>query len=232
MNIVSRIVRKVTRELSQRTRLKKLAAQGFQTAPPNYVFLPPKVATPAVIDIGCGYEAEFAVGWITERGAKALIVDPTRKHRPFLEAIVEKHAPSLQHLPYAVSAADGECTFYESVDNESGSLQGDHVNVDGAETTSYQVTQRTIAGLIAEAGFDEIEMIKVDIEGAEFELFEGFDFDAVRNARQMFVEFHHNQISSRSADDTLAIVARFEEHGFTANTADQVNYLFVNQRLA
>ena len=228
MTFFSRLLAKLKRELTQALRVRQFKKQGLMTASPNYLFLPPKVETPSVIDIGCGFEAEFAVYWIKEHGATAVIVDPTRKHVPSLTEVVKTHAPHLSHMAYAVSKADGETQFFESVDNESGSLHGDHINVDGQETRSYTVEERTIASVMKEAGMTEVEMVKVDIEGAEFELFEQFDFSVFKRTRQIFVEFHHNQISTRSTQDTKAIVAQFAAQGFTARTTDDVNYLFVN----
>ncbi|GAB5446569.1 MAG: hypothetical protein Gyms2KO_14420 [Gymnodinialimonas sp.] len=232
MSIVSKAARKMRREISGFRRLRALTKAGFQTAEPNYLFLAPKSDRPAVIDIGCGFEAEFAVKWIKDFNAKALIVDPTLKHEPHLQRLVDAHKPNLTHLRQAVSKEETEITFHESIENESGSLHSDHINVEAQTTNSYTVRSTTIPALIAQLGSDAVEMLKVDIEGAEFDLFDGFDFSALANVRQLFVEFHHAQISSRDVSDTERLVAQFEANGFDAATYDDTNYLFINKRLA
>lgn len=220
------------REISGFRRLRAYKKVGLQTSAPNYLFMLPKSERPAVIDIGCGYEAEFAVKWIKDFNARALIVDPTRKHEPHLQRLVDEHKPNLTHLRQAVSKQETEITFHESVDNESGSLHGDHINVASQTTNSYTVRSTTIASLIAQFEGDIVEMVKVDIEGAEFELFEGYDFATLANVRQLFVEFHHAQIASRDATDTARLVAQFEANGFDVATYDDTNFLFINKRLA
>lgn len=231
MNIVSRALRKARRESLEFIRLRRLSKAGYLYAPPNYLFLAPKVVNPAVIDIGCGFEAEFAVMWKTKYKADALVVDPTRKHKLHLERLVERHQPKLKYLPRAVSNREGKTEFFESASHESGSLFLDHVNVKDQNTISYEVQNTTINSLIEGLGRDQVEMIKVDIEGAEFDLFDSFDFLSLRKVRQLFVEFHHSQIGSRSFSDTSRIISKFRQNGFEASSLDDANYLFVNNGL-
>jgi hypothetical protein len=83
-----------------------------------------------------------------------------------------------------------------------------------------------IPGLINVIKTNKIDFLKIDIEGAEYELFNEVNLNALKNVNQLFVEFHHISVKDYRKKDTLAIVKKITQKGFENFTNDGLNYLF------
>ena len=230
MNVVGRAARRIGRELKKYSRLRNTARDGLVYVKPNFVYLPDLSLESVVIDAGCSYEADFSVGLMRRHGVKAFGVDPTRKHRGALRLLEEKYPGRFFHVPCAIAAVDGVLTFHESQTNESGSLLKDHVNVIQDETTSYEVEAVTLGSLLKRIGVETVDLLKLDLEGAEYELFAGMKTEQLQPFKQLFVEFHHHAISHFSESDTRTIVNLISGFGFNAFSLDDHNYLFYRVR--
>jgi hypothetical protein len=85
MNIVQRILRKVYRTTAGPLNLVKMKKMGMQFFDPNYVYFGGLNESSVIVDVGCGYEAEFSKHLIDKYNLEAFGVDPTRKHAPFFK---------------------------------------------------------------------------------------------------------------------------------------------------
>lgn len=226
MNVVDRAARRIGRELKKYSRLRKARREGLVYVKPNFVYQPDVTPESVVIDAGCSYEADFSVYMMNRHGVRAFGVDPTRKHREALRILESKYPGRFVHLPCAIAAADGTLTFHESRTNESGSLMKDHVNVIQDETTSYDVEGLGLDSLLARVGVAAVDILKLDLEGSEYELFAGVTGEQLQPFKQIFVEFHHHAVSHFSEADTRRIVKRICGFGFREFSLDDHNYLF------
>jgi len=100
-----------------------------------------------------------------------------------------------------------------------------------AGTETIEVPGVTLATLMARTGVDFVDLIKLDIEGAEFAFFDAAGDDTLRRVGQMTVEFH-DFLDPARRPDVLAIIRRLEGLGFatvimTRNTLGDV--LFLNR---
>jgi hypothetical protein len=129
-------------------------------------------------------------------------------------------------VPWAIAANDGTVTFHESRVNESGSLFDDHVNVLSDETTRYDVEAVSLGTLIARLGLGTVDILKLDLEGAEYELFERLTARELDPFRQLFVEFHHHAVRHVGEADTRRLVKRVADFGFRTFSVDDHNFLF------
>ncbi len=204
-------------------RAKKL---GIVSHAPNYIFMDWFDGSSTIIDVGCGYEADFSVSMITRYGLKAFAIDPTRKHAPYLQKIEKSMPGSFIHFALAVAPQNGKIVFNESVTNESGSIFTDHVNIRQDEIRSYEVETVNLSGLVNKTGIHKIDLLKLDIEGIEYDLLSRTFKDDLKPFRQIFVEFHHKSVPRYSRRDTKAIVKHICSLGFKVFTADGRNYLF------
>ena len=112
----------------------------------------------------------------------------------------------------------------------SGSLFTDHVNIVHDETTSYDVEAVTLGTLLKRVGVETVDLLKLDLEGAEYELFERMTAEELRPFKQLFVEFHHHAVSHFGDADTRRLVGRISGFGFRAFSVDDHNYLFYRAR--
>jgi FkbM family methyltransferase len=226
MTLIGRARRRIGRELKKHARLRQARREGLVFVEPNFVYRPDLSPDAVVIDAGCSYEADFSVYLIRQHGVRAFGVDPTRKHAEALRALAAQYPDRFTHVPCAISATDGTLTFHESRVNESGSLFTDHVNVVHDETTSYDVEAVTLGTLLKRVGVETVDMLKLDLEGAEYDLLARTTADELRPFKQLFVEFHHHAVSHFAEADTRRLVERISAFGFRTFSVDDHNYLF------
>ena len=151
---------------------------------------------------------------IEQYGARAIAVDPTVKHRSALAKLADRYPDRFQHMPFAISAHNSTATFFESRTNESGSILPDHVNAMRDKLTRYEVTTVTPAALLKHLGLDSADILKLDIEGAEYELLRNIRDQDLAPFRQIFVEFHHHAVQRYSLLDTRRLVQRICDFGY------------------
>ena len=226
MSLIGRVTRRLGREFKKYSRLRQARREGLVFVEPNFVYRPDLSSSSVVIDAGCSYQADFSVCLIGRHGVRSFGVDPTRKHRQALKRLEAEYPGRFQHLSCAIAASDGTLTFHESRDNESGSLFTDHVNVLRDETTSYDVEALTLGTLLRRVGVESVDILKLDLEGAEYDLFERLTPEELRPFRQVFVEFHHHAVGHFGEADTRRLVARVAGFGFRTFSVDDHNYLF------
>ena len=212
-------------------RKRAVIKQGVSFAPPNYIYFGKFDESSTIVDVGCGSEAEFALHLIDKYRLKAYGMDPTRKHAPALQQLEKNHPGLFTHIPKALSWQAGAIVFHESEQNESGSLLSDHHNVLNDRTLSYEVETVSLQGLSNEVHKGTIDFLKLDLEGAEYEVLDKVTPEDLKGIRQLFVEFHHHCIEQYEIADTLARVDKINQAGMESITIDDHNYLFYWQEV-
>lgn len=230
-SLAVRALRSLNRRAKMTYRIHVMAPRaGLDYLPPNFLYFPRFSAASTIIDVGCSYEAELCTHLIGRFGVKAYAVDPTRKHAPALAKLAETHKGRLTHVPVAICAEDGPITFHESAENESGSIRSDHVNVHSDHVTSYEVEGLRPISLLAKLGLSGADLLKLDIEGAEYDLLSRIDGKELMPFQQIFIEFHHHAVKAYTERDTRELVRKIEGIGYRSYSTDDHNYLFDRQR--
>ena len=168
-------------------------------------YLPALGADSIVVDLGAS-TAAFSHSIQALSGCRCYCVEAARQNFQAIEETANVH----KHFA-AMGGADGPVTL-NIVDDEShwGSL-GASV---GFDVTEHQrVLGRTLASLFAELELDAVDLLKVDIEGAEIALFDAADDATLRRCRQMTIEFHDFLDPGQTADVKRQL-DRFEDLGF------------------
>ena len=225
---MNRIAAAVTRRLR---RLAALATVPFycrryrlEKIDPCYFVRPTLNAKSVVLDCGLGNDADFSDAIITRFSAQCHGVDPTKKHQSSLARVASRHGDRLRLYPVALAGTSGSMTFYEARDRVSGSLFGGHVNASGA--VAYQVRSLSFEDLLAEAAIARPDLLKLDIEGAEYDVLASIADKTLKNIGQIIVEFHHYCVEGITERDTRQVVSRITGLGFQSYSVDGINYLF------
>ncbi len=228
MHYVHRGYRAVRRMLLKAVRRIWFRTKGIRYIAPDFIFFytPEAQKRLTVIDVGCGSVAEFSTNMIERYDAKCIAVDPTLKHRPALSDLAKKYEDRFIHVPFAICASNGTLTFFQSNVNESGSIMTDHANVVRDEGTSYEVRGITPISLLNYLELDSVDILKLDIEGAEYELLQNLQKNELLPFEQIFVEFHHHAVQRYTEMDTQNIVDNICRFGFENYSLDNHNYLF------
>jgi FkbM family methyltransferase len=186
---------------------------GLRFFPPNYAFFEEFLQGGIAIDVGVGNNPDFTLLLMKTYNIESfVVVDPTLKHMDKLRTFEKQH-PRTRYLPYALGAKNGSRTFYESQSNESGSLRKDHTNVQNDPLITYNVQVVTLNRLLEECGNKPIVIMKIDIEGEEYELINLVSKSDLQRIKQLIIEFHHDTVGNYSMTDTLRGIKVIENLG-------------------
>jgi FkbM family methyltransferase len=219
-------------QIAVRRVLVRRRARGFR-ATGEVVAIPPCYAvavglSPAsvVVDCGTGPDADFSQAIISRFGSRCHGVEPTRKHHHALDEVVAASEGRFTYVSRALAATGPRLPFHESQTNVSGSLLDDHLNVRWDRTVTYEVETVDLEGLLELLGITQVDVLKLDVEGAEYALLSAVAPATLQRIGQLIVEFHDHCVARFSPRDTRRIIRRLERAGFTSYSVDAINYLF------
>lgn len=187
--------------------------------------------SPLLIDCGLGADISFPVAFLEHFGGRVIGVDPNPKSLAYCR---QRCPPGMEIRANAFWKVAGESlTFHlprpkeqlpKGADGVSGSLLDSHEYVAGGDAIT--VTTTSLAELLADAGRHECDVLKLDIEGAEYEVFAALcRTGEILRARQILVEFHH-RVTDHSIEQTLATAKSIEHAGFRLIHVEGRNYIF------
>jgi FkbM family methyltransferase len=143
-------------------------------------------AQSVVYSFGVGEDIGFDRGVVAKFGATVHAFDPTPKSIAWFKA--QPGTAGLVLHEYGVAAHDGEVFFSAPRDSSHVS----HTILTGVmdDTHRFAVPVKRLATIMAELGHTRIDLLKMDIEGAEYEVIDDLVKSSLRPA-QLLVEFHH-----------------------------------------
>jgi FkbM family methyltransferase len=187
---------------------------GLHRWSPNYAVQPQLSNGACVIDVGVGDHPDFSEELARVFGARCLLVDPTRKHANVLNAWCDRDR-RFGYLCAAVGATPGRMQFFESRRDVSGSIFSTHRNIAAGDVDTYEVPVVTLDDLLRQVG-GHIDVLKLDVEGAEFEVLQKASPDALARINQILVEFHDGTIPEFSRRDRDSAIRPLVAAGFKA----------------
>lgn len=139
-----------------------------------------------VYSFGIGKDVTFDMACIRKHGCAVIGFDPTPKSIDFIKS--KSISDKFQFFNYGISTISGDQKFYLPADSRgvSGSLVMSEA-VD--EKNAIMVQMKTFADIIAEFGHTSIDVLKMDIEGVEYDVLENIIQSGVP-IKQILVEFH------------------------------------------
>jgi FkbM family methyltransferase len=164
---------------------------------------------------------------------KVVAFEPEPLIRQRFEANIALNAiDNLQVLPYALTKENGQLSLYTGgTDTVSPSLHG--ANVKQLELETITVTARTIDSLIEEDKIAVPDVLKIDIEGAEYDALLGaeklFRGDFGKAPRLLFIEVHPEFLPQYGGSVEL-MEAFLERHAYEKiwelNRNHQIHHLY------
>lgn len=182
-----------------------------------------------VVDVGLGEDVTFSESVIAKYGSVVYGFDPTPRA---IEFVKRRASPSIRLYESGLGAERGTATLHlpNNPAHVSGSVSREaHL---GRETVAVKLI--TIGDLFGLLECDRIDLLKLDIEGAEYDVIGSSDFHMSANRiGQLCVEFHHRW-ATRGRESTIAAVETLEALGFGCawySRSTNEEFLFVQQRL-
>ena len=161
-----------------------------------------------VVDIGA-HIGSFSVWAVSSYRCRAVAVEPNPEAFALLQRNVGQFGGDVRCIQAALAAAPGVRTLVLGEDSAGTSL--DPRTASGPVKT-IEVEAITLAQAIEMAAFPQVDVLKVDIEGAEHEIFMNLDAGLLDAVQTVLVECHKRP--GRSSDGIVEALAR---EGFTTS---------------
>jgi FkbM family methyltransferase len=182
------------------------------------------------VDVGAhiGYYSLKAAGMVRPNG-HVLAIEPNPQTLPKLRGNIQaSDASSVSVWPVACAGSESTLQFYAAPRSNTGesSLSKENASQDGPPTAT-SVRARPLDAIVKEAKLDRVDVIKIDVEGAEFEVLKGSaqtlaDFHPV-----LIVELVPSQLKSMGTS-VDAVTQFLTSRGYTASRhVDLTNVEFV-----
>lgn len=186
---------------------------------------------PLFVDCGLGVDISFDAAFLSRFGGTVIGIDPNPQSLAWCRA----HCPpGMRLLDRAFWSSSGKTLAFHlprpreqlpsGADGISGSLIRSHAYVEGG--ASREVTTIDLAQVLADAGRDDCDVLKLDIEGAEYEVLPALAAGGMLvRCRQLLVEFHHGHTEYTQAQ-TDAVIGVVRAAGFTLAHLEGRNHIF------
>ncbi len=180
-------------------------------------------ADSVVLDLGAN-RGRFSQKMVDRFGSRCFAVEASAQMYDTLH-----DTDRIQNFHCAITGRNGQVAIYPG-DNE---LAASTSSGDGSRQPSEFVDSIRLDDFVDAQGIGRIDLLKMDIEGAEVEVFDSLSDEFLRGIAQISVEFH-DFCGLVSEDDVARIVARLEGlgfHGFKMSRNGHQDTLFVNRAL-
>lgn len=153
----------------------------------GYAVVPAALGPDSIVySFGVGQDASFDLALIERFGATVHAFDPTPRCRAWVDE--QSWPPQFCFHPLGVAGADGTLALHAPPD--PGHVSYSPVARKGSAEV-VEVPVRTVRSLMAELGHDGLDLLKADVEGAEYEVIADLLAHGPRPG-QLLLEFHHH----------------------------------------
>ena len=164
-----------------------------------------------IIDLGAniGLSALFFIKKFPD--SRIVAVEPDAVNFSIMEKNLEKFSKSVSFLQAAIWPTDGEVSLVEE-DDDHASLGAWGYRTEASNGNSgLSVKAVTIPTIMKQYNMDFVDILKVDIEGAEYELFEKNYEDWIDKVGLIIIETHDRFKPNSEAMVRKALNGRFDE---------------------
>ena len=154
-----------------------------------------------IYSFGIGLDISFDTAAIKNHNCRVFGFDPTPKSIDWIRS--QDVSPRFTFHDVGISDKSGFCDFYfpKNPDNVSGSIVVQD-NIDVGEKTT--VKMRSIKDIMTELAHTHIDILKMDIEGAEYSVIDNI-LDSDISIDQILIEFHDRFVENGKARTQQAI---------------------------
>ncbi len=169
-------------------------------------------ADSVVYSLGVGDDIDFDLFLIEKFGVQVHAFDPTPSCIDMLDG---RDLPQrFAFHPWAVTAADGSLTFYPRLRKDGTKSEVMYTMIAEEQTVddAIEVPAYSLSTISDKLGHEKIDLMKMDIEGAEYEVLDGLLASAIKPT-QLLVEFHH-RFPGIGLEKTADVIERLREAGY------------------
>ena len=147
--------------------------------------------------------------------------------------LAKANLPDRFHFyPWAITAQDGTLKFYPRVrkDGSLSEVMYTMIAEDANIKNAIEVPAFSLSSVTTKLGHTHIDLMKMDIEGAEYEVLEGLIASPIK-PQQLLVEFHH-RFPNISLDSTADMIKHLRQVGYkifaVSETGREVSFIRID----
>lgn len=159
-------------------------------------------ARSVIYSFGVGEDVSFDLGLIERYGCAVHAFDPTARSLAWARSNVDHLLWKLH--PIGIAAEDGETEFSSPANKAHVSFFRANDGAIGADPV--QLTVRSLPTIMNELSHDHIDLLKMDVEGFEYEVLHAM-LETPLRPTQIAVEFHHRMYGYTAAATNEAVLA-------------------------
>lgn len=165
-----------------------------------------------VYSLGVGEDLDFDLALVRRFGCELHAFDPTPSTVDWIAG--RELPPAVQFHPWAVTARDGRLTLYPRIrrDGSRDTVMYTMVPEDEAASDGIEVPAMSLGSIAERLGHERLDLLKMDIEGAEYEVLDSLLASAVKPV-QLLVEFHH-RFPGIGPERTADMIERLRAAGY------------------
>lgn len=161
-----------------------------------------------VYSVGIGTDITFDLSLIETYGLAIHAFDPTPGSIAYLESVRLPDAFTCHQV--GLAAADGSAAFLPPANPEH--ISHTLMPPGESDTRAIMVEVRRLSTIMRDLGHDSLDVLKMDIEGAEYDVLDDV-LDLGLRVRQILVEFHH-RFPGVGVERTRRAVAKLNAAGY------------------
>ena len=170
-------------------------------------------ADSVVYSLGVGDDIDFDLSLIEKYGVQVHAFDPTPSSIDMLDA---RDLPQqFAFHPWAVSATDGSLMLYPHLRKDGTKSDVMYTMIAEEETVedAIEVPAYSLSTISEKLGHKQIDLMKMDIEGAEYEVLDGLLSSSIKPT-QLLVEFHHRFPGVGLEKSDIDVIQRLRDAGY------------------
>ena len=184
-----------------------------------------------VWSLGVGEDVDFDLALIRRFRLRVDAFDPTPSTVEWLAA--RDMPAAFRFHPWAVTGQDGVLKLYPRVkkDGSKSTVMYTMVANDGSREDAIVVPAFCLKSIQAQLGQPRVDLLKMDIEGAEYDVLDNL-LESPVQPLQLLVEFHH-RFEGIGLERTRKMVARLRARGYrifaVSETGREVSFILARE---
>jgi FkbM family methyltransferase len=171
---------------------------------------------------GVGHDVTFEHELVRRFGCNVMLFDPSPTGLETM-AKAENQIPQFKFQPVALAGRCGTLKFTPPQNPEEGSWFAQ-----SGKTATLEVPCKNLSTLMRENGHEHIDLLKIDIEGAEYEVLEDLLRHRLR-VKQIAVEFHHGMLPGIRRSQSVRLIIRLLTAGYKLLAQTGNNHTFISK---
>lgn len=185
--------------------------------------------TSVVYSLGVGDDVGLDRALIAEFGVEIHAFDPTPSTIEWLAKAEPLSSTRFYFHPWAITARDGTLILYPRVTKRGQNSKTMYTLVaeESSIDSGIEVQAFTIKSIMSNLGHRHIDLLKMDIEGAEYDVLKNM-LDCRIRPTQLLVEFHH-RFPGIGLQSTIDLIGLLRSNGYriiaVSETGREVSFL-------